>query len=63
MDKKISSPRVVDQAKTFESLAHSSSSIQNNPEELKSQVSLLISVSKKLLTKYGRREFTDNILI
>ncbi|XP_021954877.1 vesicle transport protein SEC20 [Folsomia candida] len=49
-------------AGTIGTLANSSTAIQENQEELKSQNSL-ISVSKKLLTKYGRREFTDKILI
>jgi len=49
-------------AGTISTLAASSSSVTDNQEELKGQGSILVQ-SKKLLTKYGRRESTDKILI
>jgi len=49
-------------AGTLEQLAQSSNSIINNNDELMEQNSV-IGTSKKLLGKYGRREWTDKVLI
>jgi protein transport protein SEC20 len=47
---------------TLEQLAQSSLTIVNSQEDLKEQ-NTIVSTSRKLLSKYGRREWTDRMLI
>jgi hypothetical protein len=43
-------------------IANSSSKVQGTQEELKTTGSVIVQ-SRKLLDKYGRREFTDKVLL
>ncbi|XP_023716450.1 vesicle transport protein SEC20 isoform X2 [Cryptotermes secundus] len=49
-------------AGSLETLANSSSNVQGTQEELKTTGSVILQ-SRKLLAKYGRREFTDKVLL
>nr|CAD7586444.1 unnamed protein product [Timema genevievae] len=49
-------------ADTLDSLANSSGNVQNTQQELLT-TSSVITQSGKLLDKYGRREFTDKVLL
>lgn len=49
-------------ADTLETLTNSSSNVKSTQEELQTTGSVIVR-SRKLLAKYGRREFTDKVLL
>lgn len=49
-------------AATLETLANSSTNVEGTQDELQNTAGSILQ-SKKLLKKYGRREFTDKILV